>query len=98
MSKRVRFWLSFVICGIVTLILAFGGLKVQAQEDTEDAAPVVAAEDTAATAELAATVDTLKISIDTSWVLLTGFLVFIMQLGFAILETGMIRHTAAVNA
>lgn len=40
----------------------------------------------------------IKIGIDTAWVFLTGFLVFFMQLGFAILETGMIRHTAAVNA
>src|SRR6185295_655579 len=39
----------------------------------------------------------IKIGIDTVWVMLTGFLVFIMQLGFAILETGMIRQTSAVN-
>lgn len=40
----------------------------------------------------------IKIGIDTVWVLITGFLVFFMQLGFAILEAGMIRHTGAVNA
>jgi Amt family ammonium transporter len=49
-------------------------------------------------ADPAAEIASIKIGIDTVWVLLTGFLVFIMQLGFAILETGMIRHTAGVNA
>lgn len=43
-------------------------------------------------------ITSIKIGIDTVWVLLTGFLVFFMQLGFAILETGMIRQTAGVNA
>jgi ammonium transporter, Amt family len=37
-------------------------------------------------------------SLDTTWVMLTGFLVFFMQTGFAMLETGMIRQTSAVNA
>jgi Amt family ammonium transporter len=37
-------------------------------------------------------------SVDTVWVLLTGFLVFFMQTGFAMLETGLIRQTSAVNA
>jgi len=37
-------------------------------------------------------------AVDTAWVLLTGFLVFFMQTGFAMLETGLIRQTSAVNA
>ncbi|MBC6956898.1 MAG: ammonium transporter [Chloroflexi bacterium] len=37
-------------------------------------------------------------SVDTAWVLATGFLVFFMQCGFAMLETGLIRQTGAVNA
>jgi ammonium transporter, Amt family len=36
--------------------------------------------------------------LDTTWVLLTGFLVFFMQTGFAMLETGLVRSTSAVNA
>ncbi|PZU97076.1 MAG: ammonium transporter [Pseudanabaena sp.] len=39
----------------------------------------------------------LKLSIDTSWVLITGFLVFFMQCGFAMLEAGLVRQTAVVN-
>jgi len=37
-------------------------------------------------------------AVDTTWVLLTGFLVFFMQTGFSMLETGLIRQTSAVNA
>jgi Amt family ammonium transporter len=39
----------------------------------------------------------LKLSIDTSWVLMTGFLVFFMQCGFAMLEAGLVRQTGVVN-
>ncbi len=58
-------------------------------------APTLAAQDDVVTMEM---VDSIKISIDTGWVLLTGFLVFFMQCGFALLETGFIRQTGAVNA
>ena len=39
---------------------------------------------------------------DLQWTLLAGFLVFFMQVGFAMLETGMVRaknvtHTMAMN-
>ena len=40
----------------------------------------------------------LQVSIDTTWVLLTGFLVFFMQVGFAMLEAGFIQQTGVVNA
>jgi ammonium transporter, Amt family len=39
----------------------------------------------------------LKLSVDTSWVLITGFLVFFMQCGFAMLEAGLVRQTGVVN-
>jgi ammonium transporter, Amt family len=80
-AKRKRFWGRLLILAITSMILAVFGTHTFAQ----DAAPT--AEDFV----------NLKISIDTGWVLLTGFLVFFMQLGFAILETGMIRQSSAVN-
>ncbi len=43
-------------------------------------------------------INRVQISVDTSWVLLTGFLVFFMQAGFAMLESGFVRQTGAVNA
>lgn len=83
MLKRNRIGRNIIVMGVATLILAVFGLQG------------VFAQDAAPTAE---DITSLKIGIDTSWVLLTGFLVFIMQLGFAVLETGMIRQTASVNA
>lgn len=58
--------------------------------------PVIRAQDEAAVTPEA--IASLQISIDTTWVLLTGFLVFFMQVGFAMLEAGFIQHTGVVNA
>jgi ammonium transporter, Amt family len=53
-------------------------------------------------AEVADTVGHNKVSINLVWLLLTGFLVFFMQAGFALVETGFTRaknvaHTMAMN-
>jgi Amt family ammonium transporter len=85
MLKRNRVWRQLFIMGVATILLAAFGIRTTfAQGDV-----------TTPTME---DVTALAMGIDTAWVLLTGFLVFFMQLGFAILETGMIRHTSAVNA
>jgi Amt family ammonium transporter len=39
----------------------------------------------------------INVAIDTTWVLLTGFMVFFMNLGFACVESGMCRQKNAVN-
>ncbi|MBD2082912.1 ammonium transporter [Leptolyngbya sp. FACHB-17] len=39
----------------------------------------------------------LKIGLDTMWVMIAGFLVFFMNAGFCMLETGMCRQKNAVN-
>ena len=46
---------------------------------------------------LSKTTNELRLSIDTGWVLITGFLVFFMQCGFAMLEAGLVRQTGVVN-
>lgn len=84
MKKHARLWQRLLIIAVATVILARFGAQVSFAQDS-------------ATAPTMEDFTSLKIAIDTSWVLLTGFLVFFMQLGFAILETGMIRQTAAVN-
>lgn len=43
------------------------------------------------------TTNNLRLSIDTTWVFITGFLVFFMQCGFAMLEAGLVRQTGVVN-
>ena len=84
MKRRNRLWQRLAIIAVATVVLATFGLHVSfAQGDV-----------TAPTME---DITALKISIDTAWVMITGFLVFFMQLGFAILETGMIRQQSAVN-
>jgi ammonium transporter, Amt family len=52
---------------------------------------------TGAGAQEAAPAAATQAAVDTTWVLLTGFLVFFMQCGFAMLEVGLIRQTSAVN-
>jgi ammonium transporter, Amt family len=84
MNMRRRHIRRLMVLGLCALIMAVFGRTVAFAQD----------------AQVAPTMDditSIKIGIDTAWVLLTGFLVFFMQLGFAILETGMIRQTAAVN-
>jgi len=82
-KKYNKVWLHLLVMAIATFILAaFGSGMASAQDGSPTGDDFT----------------TVKIAIDTSWVLLTGFLVFFMQLGFAILETGMIKQTSAVNA
>jgi Amt family ammonium transporter len=59
---------------------------------------IVQAADPPTLDSLAKTTTNLQVSIDTTWVLLTGFLVFFMQTGFAMLEAGLIRQRGVVNA
>ncbi|MEX0978695.1 MAG: ammonium transporter, partial [Pirellulales bacterium] len=55
------------------------------------------AAETAAPAASGPTTADIKVGIDTMWVMITGFMVFFMNLGFACVETGMCRHKNAVN-
>ena len=42
-------------------------------------------------------IDNIKVGVDTMWTLITGFLVFFMNLGFALVESGLCRAKNAVN-
>jgi Amt family ammonium transporter len=59
---------------------------------------VVEAADPPTVHSLDSTTKKLQISIDTTWVLLTGFLVFFMQTGFSMLEGGLLRQRGVINA
>src|SRR3989344_4987049 len=43
------------------------------------------------------TLDILKVNLDTVWVLTTAFLVFFMNAGFALVESGLCRAKNCVN-
>jgi len=104
----VRSILNNVIPGVtagllVMCLLTAGTCWAQEPEAPTADAPM---ETTAAPAEspatdpmaaLQETAKKLTIGGDTAWVLITGFLVFFMNLGFACVESGMCRQKNAVN-
>jgi Amt family ammonium transporter len=79
-------WRRLLVLAVATVLLAIFGTTLGFAQDTAVTAPTM--DD----------LTTIRIGIDTAWVLVTGFLVFFMQCGFAMLETGMIRAKGAVNA
>ena len=91
---------------IVRALLMFIALTVcvlptRAQEpaaQAEPAAPAApAATEQAPAAEPAAEIDDIKVGVDTMWTLVAGFLVFFMNLGFGLVESGLCRAKNAVN-
>lgn len=89
-------------CGILLLFavstasLAQEGDTAPADDTTTEA--VVAEVDPAVTPAMLSDVETVQTNLDSTWVLLAGFLVFFMQAGFAFLESGMIRQVGVVNS
>jgi Amt family ammonium transporter len=63
----------------------------------QDAAPAAAPDLAAQVAELQTKLGNTKVAMDTVWVLITAFLVFWMNAGFALVESGMCRVKNAVN-
>lgn len=77
---------SLALCAVPSLAMAADALPATAGEQALDIAKKAA--------EAAAN---LKVSIDTMWVMLTAFLVFFMNLGFAMVESGLNRAKNCVN-
>ncbi|WP_414576415.1 ammonium transporter [Anabaena sp. CCY 9402-a] len=86
MNKRIRPWQRLMVLAIGSMVLAIF------------APTVVQAADPPNLQSLSETTIKLQISIDTIWVLITGFLVFFMQTGFAMLEAGFSQQKGVVNA
>lgn len=59
--------------------------------------PYAAAQETAAAGDSAAVVETAQLNLDIVWTCIAAFLVFFMQAGFAMVETGFTRAKNAVN-
>jgi Amt family ammonium transporter len=66
-------------------------------QDPPTTAAEPAATEPAAAPPAAMTVDQLKVMLDTAWVMIAGFLVFFMNLGFACVESGFCRAKNCVN-
>jgi Amt family ammonium transporter len=81
-----------------TLLLAvFGTTFTYAQDDAAEE-PAAAEEVAAETLDVAAGLEALQISIDSTFVFIASAFVFFMQAGFAFLEAGMLRQTGVVNS
>jgi len=85
--SRVRLW------AVALVLLALYPTVIWAQEPAPAATPDLSAQVAELTTKLANT----KVAMDTVWVLFTGFLVFWMNAGFALVESGMCRVKNAVN-
>ena len=82
MIKRIfEFRMFFAICAGILLAMAFIS-TAGAQEEPFDAVSAV---------------DDLTTGLDTAWLLIAAFLVFFMQLGFAMVEAGFVRSKNTTN-
>jgi Amt family ammonium transporter len=82
MMKRNRLLRRLIAMGIASVVLVVFGVQVTLAQDV-DAATAIA---------------NVQVAVDASWILVSAFLVFFMQAGFAFLESGMIRQNAVVNS
>ncbi|MGD9632278.1 MAG: ammonium transporter [Pirellulales bacterium] len=97
---RGKLWLLLAaVAG--ALILGFASQVTYAQDAEQQAAAAEAATETATVATAAdptaALKTEVKVWVDTVWVLVTGMLVFFMNLGFACVESGFCRAKNCVN-
>jgi Amt family ammonium transporter len=106
-----RFSFKFQQRAILCLMALVSGLFIpqlaysQTPDTTPGAATATPSDATAASADAATpaaaaagpTTADLKVGVDTIWVMITGMLVFFMNLGFACVESGMCRQKNAVN-
>jgi Amt family ammonium transporter len=99
---RSLFVLGCLLAAVAGVVHAKNAL---AEEPNPAAAPPAAATTAAPqaaaapafTKEMAESIASQKVALDTVWVLLTAFLVFFMNLGFALVESGFCRAKNTVN-
>jgi ammonium transporter, Amt family len=104
-KKRTKLFRRLFILAVASLVLAVFGFKVEASHDSGPVGDTAAQIDDEIGqtnnqdgGEVDAQLGSLWVSLDTTWVLIAGFLVFFMQCGFALLEAGLVRQTGVVNA
>jgi Amt family ammonium transporter len=86
---------NLLLLPVVLLLLS--PVILLAQEPAAAAAPAAQPDLAAQVAELSAKVASNKVAADTVWTLITAFLVFWMNAGFALVESGFCRVKNAVN-
>jgi Amt family ammonium transporter len=93
---------SVLILGLAVAILSGASGVLAAEEPAKDAAVAASSAPAAApapafTKEMADAIKDSKVAMDTIWVLVTAFLVFFMNLGFAMVESGLCQAKNTVN-
>ena len=94
---------SKALAGLLKLTGVLAMLAVALPAFGQEAAPAAAAATVAATAAAApaaidpAALSDMRIGLDTVWVLVAAFLVFFMNAGFALVESGLCRAKNCVN-
>lgn len=102
-TKALKYTLVSFLCAGAFLMAPRLFADQPAAPAVEAAAPAAAAAPAEATPapqftqETADAVANTKVALDTVWVLFTGFLVFFMNLGFGMVESGLCRSKNAVN-
>ena len=94
--KKTIFLACAIACCLVFLGTAWGQTPAPA-DATPEASAVPAAAPATTLESVAADLKARSVETDTVWVLVTAFLVFWMQAGFALVETGLTRAKNAVN-
>lgn len=107
-TKRAKMRRKIWIIAIATMIVTAFGFTLNAQEATPEAtAEAVEATEASSEAvvveaaveeEAPADPNSVQAQLDTTWVIVAAILVFFMQAGFAMLEAGLVRQKAVVNA
>jgi len=110
MKRHLRKWTKLALCMAALLLAAGMILPAMAADEkkpeTAPAAPAVAAPAPAPaqaapaptfTKEMADAIANQKIAMDTIWTMLAAFLVFFMNLGFGLVESGFCRAKNCVN-
>ena len=81
-TRRPRYGTGKLIKRAALMFIALCICVLPASAQAQSAAPAI---------------DNVKVAMDTMWTLLTAFLVFFMNLGFALVESGLCRAKNAVN-
>jgi len=82
---------------LAVAVAAGSAMAVRAQEAAAEPAGLAVAAEPAAAGEEAATVSAELFAVNNTWMMVATFLVFIMHLGFATVESGLNRAKNAVN-
>ncbi len=90
-----RLFLALLTAGLIFGPSVIG--RAQEPTPTPDPAAVVAAEEAKVEPPAPVVVEPWKFAADTMWVMITGFLVFFMNLGFGCVEAGFCRAKNCVN-